>query len=191
MAAYIILKLSAYSTWDSTCKIPMDCRIFHMTWLFFCLQAEVNACNTARLKPLLMHRTGCILLIYLNFYAYILFVVVFNLVSAHLADSCLVTICLFVCSRQLVVAGYYYCYCLSDNQWWQCIKVEGAGGLPLLVQIGDSFRHNTYMYILYLRFEDAIAVNLCTDLPITNTIDGQWLNSWIFYDDIKFITANG
>ena len=43
--------------------------------------------------------------------------------------------------------------------------------------VGDCFRHNMYMYILYLRFEDAITVNLCMGLPITNTTDGQWLNS--------------
>ena len=42
-------------------------------------------------------------------YAYIVFVVV----SLLLMISCLVAICLtvFVCSRQLVVTGYYYYYC--------------------------------------------------------------------------------
>ena len=31
----------------------------------------------------------------------------------------------------------------------------------------------------------------CTGLPITTTIAGQWLNSLIFHDNIKCITANG
>ena len=32
-------------------------------------------------------------------------------------------ICLFACSHHLAATDHYYCYCLSDNQWWQCIKV--------------------------------------------------------------------
>ena len=47
------------------------------------------------------------------------------------------------------------------------------------------------MYILYLRCKDTILAILCTDLPITTTIAGEWLISLIFYDDIKCITANG
>ena len=34
-------------------------------------------------------------------------------------------------------------------------------------------------------------VILCTALPITTTITGEWLNSLIFHDDIKGITAIG
>ena len=48
-----------------------------------------------------------------------------------------------------------------------------------------------YMYILYLRREDAILAILCMGLPINTTIAGEWLNSLIFHDDIKNITANG
>ena len=33
-------------------------------------------------------------------------------------------------------------------------------------------------------------VILCTVLPITATIAGQWLNSLVFHDDIKCIIAN-
>ena len=51
--------------------------------------------------------------------------------SFLVADLHLVVICLFVCSRWLVVAGCYYYYCLSDNQQSLCTKVEEAGGLPL------------------------------------------------------------
>ena len=49
-----------------------------------------------------------------------------------------------------------------------------------------------YVYILYLRCEDSILAILCTaGLPITIPIAGEWLNSLIFNDDDKCITANG
>ena len=79
-----------------------------------------------------MHRTVSRLSVHLNFHVYILFVVVFTLVGQLVAGNDLL-----VCSRQLViswrlvVAGYYYHYCLSDNQWWQWAKVGGAGKLLL------------------------------------------------------------
>ena len=52
-------------------------------------------------------------------------------------------------------------------------------------------RHNTYVYNLYLRHEDAIFVIQCTGLLITTSIIGHWLNSLIFHEYIKCITANG
>ena len=61
----------------------------------------------------------------------------------------------------------------------------------MLAATDDYFRHNTYMYIMYQRHEDAIFVILCTGLSITTTISYQWLNSLIFHDNIKCITANG
>ena len=48
------------------------------------------------------------------------------------------------------------------------------------------------MYILYLRCKDAILAILCTDLPIINTIAGEWIKCLISYscDSNKCITAN-
>ena len=45
--------------------------------------------------------------------------------------------------------------------------------------------------ILYLRCKGTATAILCMGLPITITVAGKWLNSLIFYDDIKQITANG
>ena len=61
----------------------------------------------------------------------------------------------------------------------------------VLAWMGDSFRYNTYVYILYLRCKDAILAIICTGLPITTTIAHEWFNSLIFHDDNKYITANG
>ena len=36
-----------------------------------------------------------------------------------------------------------------------------------------------------------VLVILCVCLPITTTVSGEWLNSLIFHDDIKCITAYG
>ena len=58
-----------------------------------------------------MHRTVSIVLAYLNFYVYILFVVV-SLLLVYLG---LVASRMVVCSRWLVIAGYYYYYYLSNN----------------------------------------------------------------------------
>ena len=41
-----------------------------------------------------------------------------------------------------------------------------------------------------MRCEDTILTILCTSLPTTTTIAGEWLNSLIFYDNIKCITVN-
>ena len=108
-----------------------------------------------------------------------------------LADLCLVSIHLFACSRSLVVAGYYYYHHLSDNQQWLCTKVgEQAAchwaGLP--AGTDNSFRPNTYVYILYLRCEDAISAILCMGVPITANIVDIWLKSLMLHDDNKCIT---
>ena len=59
-----------------------------------------------------------------------------------------------------------------------------AGGLPLGRSTGRDGR--------YPRHEDTILTILCTGLPITATLVGQWLNSLItFNGDIKCITTNG
>ena len=52
------------------------------------------------------------------------------------------------------------------------------------------YRHNTCMFISYLRREDAIFTILCAGLPITTTVAVEWLNNLIFHDNIKCITAN-
>ena len=79
--------------------------------------------------------------------------------SLLLINLCQVAICLFFCRQWLVITGYLYYYCLSNNQRWLCTKVEGADGLPL----GWSFDRDrwllwayTYIYLLYLKCEDAI-----------------------------------
>ena len=48
-----------------------------------------------------------------------------------------------------------------------------------------------YVYKLYLRHKDTILMILCTGIPITTTVVDEYLNSLIFYDDNKCITANG
>ena len=60
-----------------------------------------------------------------------------------------------------------------------------------LAEMCDCFRHNTHAHILYLKYEYAILMILCTGLPITTTIVVQWLNSLIFYNNIKCTAANG
>ena len=47
-----------------------------------------------------------------------------------------------------------------------------------------------YVYMLYLRHKHTILMILCTGIPITTTIVDEQLNSLIFYDDNKCITAN-
>ena len=42
-----------------------------------------------------------------------------------------------------------------------------------------------------MRRVDAILAILCTNLAITITIAGHWLNHLIFHGDIKCITASG
>ena len=61
---------------------------------------------------------------------------------------------------------------------------------PLKYGFSGIKRHNTCMYILYLRCEDAILAILCMSLPITTALAGEWSNSLIFHDNIKRITAN-
>ena len=114
--------------------------------------------------------------------------------SLLLADLSLAAIYSFVYSQPLVVAGYYYYYYLSDNQWWQCIKAkEQAAYIQAgrLAEMGNCFRHNTYMYIWYLWCKDTILAILCTDLPISTTTAGKWFNILKFYGNIKCITTNG
>ena len=91
-----------------------------------------------------------------------------QMVSYLLVDPRLAVIYLFACSWQLVVAAYYCCHCLSDNQQWLSIKVEDAGGLSLgrsTGRMGNSFRHSMYVYILYLRCKDVILAILCMGVP--------------------------
>ena len=59
----------------------------------------------------------------------------------------------------------------------------------LLTETDNCFKHCTYVYILYLKSEDASVVILFTGLPITTNLAGEWLNSLIFQYDIKCITA--
>ena len=59
-----------------------------------------------------------------------------------------------------------------------------------LVEMGNCFRHNTCIYILYLRCEDVVLAILYTDLHITTTFASEGLNSLIFHDNIKCIMDN-
>ena len=59
------------------------------------------------------------------------------------------------------------------------------------MEIGNCFRHNKHIYILYLRCEDAVLAILCTGIPNVTITAGEWLYSLIFHDDNKCITANG
>ena len=110
----------------------------------------------------------------LNHHVYIVFEVVFTLVDDSFVPG--IVICWFVCSRRLAVAGYYYYYCLFDNQKRPHIKVEGARNLPLGRCTGRQVIVSGIictMYILYLRNVDAILVILCIGLLITTTIAGE------------------
>ena len=67
-------------------------------------------------------------------HTHVVFVVVFTLIGGlGLGNHCL-----FVCSWQLVVAGYYYYSCLSDNQQQLYTELEEVGGLPLQEQVTVS-----------------------------------------------------
>ena len=104
--------------------------------------------------------------------------------SLFLADLCLVVICLFVCSQALVVASYHVLLTLLI--WQPAIAVnQGRRSRWFIIRLvnnqlgetGNCFRHKMYMCILYLRCEDTILVILCSTLPITTTIAGEWFNS--------------
>ena len=101
--------------------------------------------------------------------------------------------CLSVASSWLLLAvTIITVYLITSNGSVPRLKKQAAYHQPSrLAETSDCFRHNAYMYILYLRSEDNILAILCTGLPITTNIAGQWLNSSIFHTDIKFIIANG
>ena len=61
----------------------------------------------------------------------------------------------------------------------------------LVAEMANGFRHNSYVYSLYLRCENTILAILCMNLPITTTIAGEQLICFIFYNDTKCITTNG
>ena len=77
----------------------------------------------------------------------------------HRYSVCVVVLCLFVCSWQLVVSGYYYIigYPITSNgsapRQKEQVAYRQAGQLA---EMGDYFRHITHVYIMYLRYEDAI-----------------------------------
>ena len=66
-----------------------------------------------------------------------------------------------------------------------------AGCLPLgwsTAEMNNCFKHNICVYLV---LRHGVLMVLCTGLPITTTISGEWLNSLILYDNIKCITSNG
>ena len=67
------------------------------------------------------------------------------------------------------------------RSWWPAIKLGQR-------QVTVSGIVWTYVYILHLRYEDAILAILCTSLPITATIAGKWFNSLTFHDNNKYVT---
>ena len=143
-------------------------------------------------KSLLVHRTVGTMLPYLNYHAYIVFVVVFNLVGrvvAHGSD-------LLVCLQPLVGCCWLLLLLLlSDNQRQPCTRVEEAGSLPLGWFTGrDGQLFQAYVSTCLSRIGDVRMLYQCTGLPITTTTAGKWLNSLISYDNIKCINviiANG
>ena len=92
------------------------------------------------------------------------------------------------------VLMYFYC-CLFDNHQWPCNKVEGTSSLPLGQFTGRNRKMLQAQYVwVCLVYETwghytCDSVHLC--IPITTTTAGHLLNSLIFHDDIKCITANG
>ena len=70
LATYRVIKLLAYSVRDSIHKVLMDCNKFHL--------AELYATDY---KSLFVHGIVGMILAYLNCHTYIVFVVVFILVS--------------------------------------------------------------------------------------------------------------
>ena len=79
-----------------------------------------------QIKLLLVHKIVGIMLAYLNCHAYRWWF------SFLLANSCLVVICLFVCSWWLVFVDNYCYYCLSiTSNSKVATKVERAGSLAL------------------------------------------------------------
>ena len=60
---------------------------------------------------------------------------------------------------------------------------------PVNWQRGAPASGIMYVYILYLRREDTTLAILHTGLylRITTTVAGEWLNSLLFHDDIKYI----
>ena len=109
-----------YSIWDSTRRILMDYDNFHVMLYLSIGRSEYQQCNH-KLNHCSCRHSVSILELSHGWYFSLL------LVNLHL-----VVICLFACSWWLVVAGpgYFYYYCLFDNQWWQSTKVE-VGSLPL------------------------------------------------------------
>ena len=99
--------------------------------------------------------------------------------SYLLMDSYLVAICLFACSWQLVVAGYYYFHCLSDNQQWLRTKVE-EDYLPLTQSTG----RNGNVSSIICTYMSCIWDVRTPYLPFCAwSIAGEWLNSSIFHSD--------
>ena len=91
-------------------------------------------------------------------FASFLLVVAFTLVGRLTPGSQQQLDCLSVAVGWLLLQ-YYYSYCLSDYLQWPCTKVKEAGCLHQAGRqrwVTTYFRHNMYMYILYMRCKDAI-----------------------------------
>ena len=117
--------------------------------------------------------------------------------SLWLVDLLPIAITLFVCSWQLVFTGYYFYYCLSNNQQWPYTKVEGVGSLPL----GQSTGREGQLAVSGI-IRTCISCIWGMRMPYTcdsvyesiynyPLIAGKWLNSTIFHNNIKCITTNG
>ena len=193
LAVYIIIKLSAYCKQHSIHKIPMDCSKFYVVHqvTFLCTsRSECQQYNHRLNHCLCMAQwKQCYVLELLH---YCVCWVVFILVDGLVPGSNLF-VCLFVASGWLLLAITIITpYLIPSNgctpRQKKQVLYHQAG---LLAGTGNDFRHNMYVYNLYLRYEDAILSSLCTSLPITNTIAGEWLSSLKFHDDNKIITAIG
>ena len=132
-----------------------------------------------------------------------------NMNSKHIVLGCL------NCDAYVVLAGFYSCWWTCAWQRASDLSVVGCQLLlavtitayPLTIVIalhqGGKSKQlairlvywqisvtcsgivHMYIYILYLRHEDAILVILCSSLPIAMAYAGKWLNCLVFHDNIK------
>ena len=94
-----------------------------------------------------------------------MFVVVFTLVSRLTPSSNLVD-CLqpVVGCCRLLQCTIITAYPINSDSHAQRSKQVACHWVDLLMETGDCFRHNVYVYILYLKCADAILTILCMGL---------------------------
>ena len=141
--------------------------------------------------PLFVH---FIVLAYLNCHLYILFVMGCTLVGLLVPSS---DFYYFITgSWLLLIITIFTTYPIASNGNAPRQKEQATyHQVGRLVEMGDCFRHNTYVYISYVSEEWGCyaCTYFCAQgyLCITTTIAGEWLNNLIFCDYTKCIIAIG